>query len=434
MANPTSKRIGLGLLFVLAAAVALVGCGGDSGGDGGGGSGGSQTDVIEDELELRTDSRVVEEDVRDEGLIRSDEEAGEYVFDAAVLSDAGVDIEAGNVLLIAEEALIRVTSATVNGSELVVVGDPATLPELVDGRLSWDLALGGDDAPTPTLLIGDREIEGVRKQGSIDYSAEVGGLNVSLTFTPTSSRNEFSVMVTIEKGVEPAVEFRAVGTGRASGFRHLLDVAMASGETSSWSFSMRNLDIEMEVEMAGANTGNANLAHVLPDPFALRIPIPTALPLGLNIKISFGFVATLELPTLFSASTQASATFRYGGNAGFSWEGAAVQPGGTTSSDSIQFSDPNTAATQGPASATIGLVPRFSLDALLDQASVRIEPRFILVGNLRGDPLSGLCIEIGVQQSLVGVATASFFGVSIGELEHEFYNKFDSKDVGECSE
>jgi hypothetical protein len=180
MPNPNGKRVGFGLLFALATAVAAVGCGGESGGDGGGGGGGSPGDVIEDELELRADSRVIEEDVRDDGLIRSDEEAGEWVFDAAVLSDAGVSIEAGNVLLIAEEALIRVTSATVSGSELVVIGDQATLPELVDGRLSWDLPLNGDDAPAPTLLIGDREIEGVRKAGSIDYSAEVGGFNVGL--------------------------------------------------------------------------------------------------------------------------------------------------------------------------------------------------------------------------------------------------------------
>jgi hypothetical protein len=283
-------------------------------------------------------------------------------------------------------------------------------------------------------LIGDREIEGVRKAGSIDYSAEVGGFKVSLSFTPVSSRNEFTVMVVIEKGVEPAVEFRAVGTGRVSGFRHLLDVAMTGGETSNWSFSMRNLDIELEVELAGANAGTLDLAHVLPEAFALRIPIPTSLPLGLNIKISFGFTASLELPTLFNASTQASATFRYGGNAGFSWEGGVVQPSGTTSGDSIQFSDPNTAGTQGPASASVGLVPRFSLNALSDQASARIEPRFIVVGNLRGDVLSGLCVEIGVQQSIVGVLTASWFGITIGELQHEFYKKFDSKDVGECAE
>lgn len=433
MSKSSARGAFFSLLFLLTLVLSVVGCG-DSGNDGAGGSGGSEEGVITEELELRPDSVVIEEDVRDEGLVRSDEASGEYVFDAAVLSEAGVDIAAGDVLLIAEEALIRVTSATVIGSDLVVNGDPATLPELVDGRLSWDLPLSADDTLTPTLLIGDREIEGVRKQGSIDYSADVGGFKVSLSFTPTSSRNEFSVMVVIEKGVEPAVEFRAVGTGRVSGFRHLLDVAMTGGETDSWSFSMRNLDIEMEVEMAGANSGMADLAHVLPEAFVLRIPIPTTLPLGLNIKISFGFTASLELPTLFNASTQASATFRYGGNAGFSWEGAAIQPGGTTSGDSIQFSDPNTAGTQGPASASIGLVPRFSLDALLDQASARIEPRFIVVGNLRGDVFSGLCVEIGVQQSLVGVVTASWFGVTIGELQHEFYTKFDSKDVGECAE
>lgn len=427
-----SRPVTAGLVLVVAL-VSVLGAHGCSG-EGGAGGGDLGDGSVEEDLELLSEARVIEADLRDDGLIRVDEEAGEYVFDSRALADAGVSIETGNVVLIAEQALIRVSSTTTRGSELVVMGEPATLPELVEGTLRWNLPLLGDEMATPSLLIGDREIEGVRKNGSIDYSGEVSGFKVGLSFTPTSSRNEFSVMVTIERGVEPALEFRAVGTGRVSGFRHLLDMAMAGGETNSWSFSLRNMDVEMEVQMAGANAGMAELAHVLPEAFVLRIPIQTGLPLGLNIKISFGFTASLVLPALFNASTQASATFRYGGGAGFRWEGAAMQTDGTTSNDSIQFSDPNTAGTQGPASASVGLVPRFSLEALLDQASARIEPRFILVGNLRGDVLAGLCVEIGVQQSIVGVATASWFGVTIGEVQHEFYKKFDSKDVGECSE
>jgi len=414
------------LALSLFAALGLSGCGGDEPDP-------SADDSFQDSLQLNADGRVIEANVRDDALISGDAESGEYVFDSRVLNDAGVNIEVGNVVLIAEQALIRVTSTTLRGTDLVVSSEPATLPELVDGTLSWNLPLGGGDQPLPTLLIGGEEVAGVRKNGSIDYSADVGGFKLSLSFTPTSSRNEFSVQMTIDKGVEPAVEFRASAIGRVSGFRHLLDVAMSGGRTNRWNFSVRNLDLELEVQMAGANTGNASLAELLPSPFSLRIPIPTVLPLGLNIEVSFAFTATLELPGLFNASSQVSATYRYGGDAGFNFEGATLQADGATTADSIELSEPNTAATQGPASVSIGIGPRYSLNALLDQVSARIETRYILVGNLRGDALSGFCIESGVQQSVVGVATAGFFGISLGEVSHEFYSKFDSKETGDCS-
>ena len=63
---------------------------GDAGGDGSGG--GPEDDVFIDELELQEGARVVEASVRDDALIRSDDETGEYVFDAAALASAGVEI------------------------------------------------------------------------------------------------------------------------------------------------------------------------------------------------------------------------------------------------------------------------------------------------------------------------------------------------------
>ncbi|MBW1832813.1 MAG: hypothetical protein JRJ10_14155, partial [Deltaproteobacteria bacterium] len=141
------------LLVILSLGLALPGCG-DSGEAGGG-----DDEFFEDDLELQSGARVLEATVRDEALVSSDEEAGEYVFDAAALASAGIEIESGNVLLIAEEALIRVTSATPRAGELVVTGDPATLPDLVDnGILAWDLELGAEGTPAPLLLIGDKLI------------------------------------------------------------------------------------------------------------------------------------------------------------------------------------------------------------------------------------------------------------------------------------
>jgi len=278
------------LLVILSLGLALPGCG-DSGEAGGG-----DDEFFEDDLELQSGARVLEATVRDEALVSSDEEAGEYVFDAAALASAGIEIESGNVLLIAEEALIRVTSATPRAGELVVTGDPATLPDLVDnGILAWDLELGAEGTPAPLLLIGDKLIApkgGGLSGGSIDYSTEVDGFKISVKVTPDSNAGQLQVVIQVDRGVGGAVDFRAVATGTVRLFRHVLDMGIRGGVTENWGFATRNLEFNVEVELAGANAGTASTTLVLPGPFQLRFPIPTTLPLGLNVAVTFNLLAS----------------------------------------------------------------------------------------------------------------------------------------------
>ena len=421
------------LLVLLSLGLAVPGCGD---GDGGG----SDEDFIDDELELQSGARVVEASVRDEALVSSDDETGEYVFDAAALASAGIEIESGNVLLIADEALIRVTSVTPQAGELVVMGDPATLPDLVDnGVLAWDLGLRAEGTPAPSLLIGDKVIApkaGSKAGGSIDYSTEVDGFAISVKVTPDSNAGQLKVVIQIERSISGAVDFRAVATGTVRLFRHVLDMGIRGGVTENWGFSTRNLEFNVEVELAGANAGTASTTLVLPGPFQLRFPIPTTLPLGLNVAVTFNLLAEVQLPALASASTQFDANFRYQGSAGFRRTGTAGfttegNNGGTT----VEVSDPNTAASSGPVGFTLAFsAPRIALNALLNQVTARLDNIYSMSGQLRGDPLSGLCIESGAQQSLQGTVTAGFFGIALAEFKHDFSKKDLFKDTGDCPE
>jgi hypothetical protein len=424
------------LLVLLALALVLPGCG-----DGDGGGDGPEEDVFVDELELHSDARVVEAPVRDDALVSSDEEAGEYVFDAAALAAAGIEIDTGNVVLIADEALIRVTSVTPQAGQLIVMGDPATLPDLVgDGVLSWDLELGAEDMPAPLLLIGDQVIApkdgGGLKAGSIDYSTEVDGFSISVKVTPDSNAGQLRVVITIERGVGGAVDFRAVATGTVRLFRHVLDFGVRGGVTENWGFATRNLEFSVEVELAGANAGTASTTLVLPGPFQLRFPIPTTLPLGLNVAVTFNLLAEVQLPALASASTQFDANFRYQGSAGFRRTGTAgFTTEGNNGGATVEISDPNTVATSGPVGFTLAFsAPRIALNALADQVTARLDNIYSMSGQLRGDPLVGLCIESGAQQSLQGTVTAGFFGIALAEFKHEFSKEDLFKDTGNCSE
>lgn len=424
-------------LVLLCLGLVMPGCG-DGGGDGSGG--GPEEDVFVDELELQEGARVLEASVRDDALIRSDEETGEYVFDAAALASAGVDIGAGDVVLIAEEALIRVASATPQAGELIVMGAPATLPDLVgDGVLAWDLELGAEDMPAPLLLIGDKIIApqgGGLKSGSIDYSTEVDGFAISVKVTPDSNAGQLEVVITVERGAGGAVDFRAVATGTVRLFRHVLDFGVRGGVTENWGFATRNLEFKVAVELAGANAGSASTTLVLPGPFQLRFPIPTSLPLGLNVAVTFNLLAEVQLPALASASTQFDADFRYQGSAGFRRTGTAgFVTEGNNGGATVEVSDPNTAATSGPVGFTLAFsAPRIALNALADQVTARLDNIYSMSGQLRGDPLVGLCIESGAQQSLQGTVTAGFFGIALGEFKHEFSKEDLFKDTGNCSE
>jgi hypothetical protein len=432
-------RTSLGLTSIVALILVLPACGGD--GNGNGGSGGIPEDFIDESLELQSGARVIEASLRDEALVSSDEEAGEYVFDASALAAGGIEIEPGQVVLIADEALFHAASVVPQGEELVITGSPATLPDLVDqGVLQWDLGLGSETMPAPVFLIGDQELApkgGASSGGSIDYSTEIDGFSISVKVTPSSSAGRLDVQIQVDRSVGgDSIDFRAVATGTVRLFRHSLDLAIQGGATESWGFATQNLEFDLEVEVAGANAGTASTTLVLPGPFQLRFPIPTTLPLGLNVAVSFNLLAEVELPALASASTQFGATFRYQGSAGFRRTGTAgLTTEGHNGSTTLEVSDPNTAATAGPVSFTLAFsAPRIALNALTDQVTARLDNIYSMAGQLQGNPLSGLCIESGAQHSLRGTVTAGFFGIDLAEFSHDFFQDDLFKDTGDCPE
>ncbi len=287
----------------------VLGCGGTDGG-----SSDLGPTYVDDSLELRTSSRVIDADLRDEALISSDVESGEYVFDATLLDAAGVAIESGHVLLIAEQTLIQVTSTTTRGNELVVNSDPATLPELV----------------------------------------------------------------------------------------------------------------------AGANADMISLKHVLPKAFVLRVPIPTALPPGLNFQFSMGLDAEIILPTLASAATQVSADFRYTGSTGFEFGGLTLQPSGNGGSGSADPSGPNTTAAGGEAGVVLKIIPFFTLNVLLDQAKAELQIQNNIGGSFEGDAIRGICSTTSIANIVKGGLSASWFGIPLATIEHEFYRKEAHLEEGQC--
>jgi hypothetical protein len=257
---------------------------------------------------------------------------------------------------------------------------------------------------------------------SIDFSTEVDGFNITVSVTPNSAARRLEVEIIIDRETGGG-QYRAVATGRVGYFRHISETVIDGGATDDWSFTTDDLAFDIRLQAAGANVDVASTTLVLPGPFQLRFPIPTALPLGLNVAVTFNLLAEVELPQFISASTQFDARFRYGGGAGFEGSAGGFETTGTNSSGSLEVSDPNTAATMGGAGFTFALsAPRIALNALADQTSARLDNIYSAAGSITGTVLTGLCIESGARHRINGTVTASFFGLELGELTHTFYN------------
>ncbi|MEM6369700.1 MAG: hypothetical protein AAGD10_02400 [Myxococcota bacterium] len=388
--------------------------------------------TLTEDLQLTESSVVVDVGLRDTALLESDLQADRYVWDLSELEAAGVDIEVDDVLLVGELALIRVEETTVNGSELVVTGRDATLNELVtDGQLTWDLALDGTPEMEAKVFLGDLELE--RKDGLADqvmYSTEVDGFSVSVQVRPDSGIRQLEVEIVVSRTTSGG-EFRAVAQGTVGYFRHGLNYEVQGGDVVQFASSVERLGFDIEVLVAGANAETASTTLVLPGPFRIVVPIPTALPLGLNVAITFNLLADVQLPSLLSASTTFEGRFRVGGaSSGFSGDASGLSPDEGSGTPDVEVSEPNTAGSMGGVGFTFALAaPRIIFNALGDSASVRFDNIYTAAGSLLGTVLSGLCVEVGGQHSLRGNATASFFGLEIGELGHTFFEEslFDSR-------
>jgi hypothetical protein len=382
--------------------------------------------ILEEDLQLAEEAVVVDVGLRDSALLEADLEADRYVWDLAELESAGLQFRPGDVVLIGELALVRVDAATATGDELILTGSDASLNELVtDGRLAWDLALDGTPDTEPKVFLGDLELR--RKDGlgdSVNYSTEIDGFSVSVELTPNSGARQLGVKIVVGR-TAPGGEFRAVAEGTVGYFRHGLTYDVDEGSVTNFATSLERLGFDLNVEVAGANAETASTTLVLPGPFRIVVPIPTSLPLGLNVAITFNLLAEVELPSLLMASTTFEGRFRVGGaSTGFAGDGSSLSPTGGSGSPTIEVSDPSTAATMGGVGFTFAFAaPRIIFNALGDQASVRFDNIYTTAGSLLGTVLTGLCVEVGARHSLRGTATASFFGIEIGEVSHTFFEE-----------
>src|SRR5690606_3084290 len=91
-----------------------------------------------------------------------------YTFDAQGVADSGLDLSVGNILVIYNTSLRRITSVQQEGADLVVETEYAALTEAVkNGTLDWDVGIEFDPSRIVEASISGQSIQ-PNEDGTID--------------------------------------------------------------------------------------------------------------------------------------------------------------------------------------------------------------------------------------------------------------------------
>ena len=383
------------------------------------------------EYELQPNATVINESQLNALISQSD---NEFRFDKALLASNSISLDVGQVLLLEDVALVKITALTEEGSEVIVKTEQAALNELFDNaNISIVQGLNLSASRPPTLNLAGQDVAPtfISTQGDkIAYKTNVNGFDVSLELEPDLSGKNLTLSVIVENkpgGGETA--FKVSGTGKVGLEQQRLNAAIQGGESQSWDFNLDNISYEFEVAYAGVEAGFAEFELALPKAFELSIPITTPVPLGLELRFSFALLAKVQLPG--NASTRVAMRYSYRGDAGFQTAGAGVNPQGATSSQSLHIDEAEAAAAAGPVGATFAVsAPRIILGSKLSEnSSFKLDNIYSISSLMTGSALPGVCLGAGTQHSVTGSYELSFWGFSY-KGEHDFYKKFEEKRRG----
>ena len=125
-----------------AATLAIGGCSGDDGQDDGASAPAPfAPDRTTWEATFRSDATVLDVDLVSSTLRNPDATDGVYRFDASA-GDVVAKLPPGRAVLLSGVDIVRVKSVTIDGPEILVATEPASLPDVVqDGKATWDIGI-----------------------------------------------------------------------------------------------------------------------------------------------------------------------------------------------------------------------------------------------------------------------------------------------------
>ena len=411
-----------------------------------------------------------------DALVATDRSAGTFTFDTAAIEATGLDLAEGRVLLVAGQALGRITSVRSEGAETAVDTEPASLADVIeDGTVAWDVPIefSFDDFLTEPTDRDSRRPDGLRSNatpavvpaatparaqltqismrhpdgrivpvrssegddGDIVPELEVKPEDGSVAWTYGSQGNKYQfrltakgdsvdILVVVSRGGDdPTMAFRAEGS--IGSLRSTSSSSYTGGELTGSDIELNdltsNLDLSISVAAAGVS------------PVELEVPVPMLTytwlvgPVPVTLDLSADIIGNVSATA--QASATAKASFSYSGDAGFSFEGAGVSASGATDIGEMDPDPADSAAPMGiDVDAQFGVAfPSVSLSILGQGVVPHLHAGVVIGSRLEwGDPAAGfaassICKSGYARMEVVGGVDLVVLGHTLAEKEHVIF-------------
>jgi hypothetical protein len=407
-----------------------------------------------------------------------DESKGEYRFDAAKLSESGVELSTGKTFMIPGLALRKVTAVRTDGGVLVASTEQGALNDVIrDGTVGFKAKLSldpqhvigwfdqhgsqlptralpttfEDEFPPPAGLLGlsaslARPSTAVFTRfpdfgllaaapanpdafdpEHMKWTFEKAGIAYQLEIDVRGEDAKILIKATKASGADSEFQYWAKGT-----FKNVyLDAKgeYKDGEVQSLEYKQPDMvgDMEVSIAAAGKGQGKKEINFVLPEAM-LRYVFPVG-SIPIVVEISAKMIGRVEVPSKGSAT--ATAKFKWSGQTGLKYEGTDIKAEGVFHSVDIKPDPFDSASMMGNSvDAQWGVaIPRVSAGAFGTFFVPYIQPGITIGSHLKWGPL---CKSGYVRFNVTAGWDFGVMGVSLAQHKHKVYEKEQRAPKGGC--
>ncbi|NBC65044.1 MAG: hypothetical protein GVY07_05190 [Bacteroidetes bacterium] len=367
--------------------------------------------------DLGNETIFIDDQTTESAMTEADNENQTYTFDQQGLTDAGVELRQGEILLISKVALGRITSVSENNGEVKVETEFAALTEAFENAdIEWDRSFEF----TPDVLEKSViEFRGKHFKPSMVSATKSEWEISSGPYTGKASIEANGNSAAITVGLKKEEGNTSVGFSAKTTIKQIANytnIEIRDHETKSFEFIHPNMGGEVELKLAAAGGGVDQDIGIGPLAM-LKIPF-TIGPIPVVLAVNVRTVAKIDVQG--NASAVAETKFSYSGRSGLKYDGTNV----STDFDNA-IANPNHQGGSGDLAALIGVnvnaqwgftAPELELQMFGNTLVPYLRPEFYLRANLTWGPV---CQKVSAEYKVAAGLSFRFLGVFENKLAEE---------------
>ena len=385
------------------------------------------------EAELGEQTVMMPEDVVEQALTDYDTEDHVYTFDVSQLDQAGIELQSGEILLIAGVALRRITNVVEQNGQVTVETDFATLPEAFENasiNYSEVLRFTPEVAEKTVIEFMGKELAptSIQEDGKIEWEYELGDWTIKGIVDPRDVEVYVGIEARVEKDMANAAYIMETTIKEMATDAN---INIADHETKEFGFRSTNIGGEMKLKFVGAGGVSPDVQWgpraIFRYPFMIG-PIPGVM--SINTRTA----NRLELPN--QGFAEAEVTLSYSGDTGFTYEDGSIDHIADGGIDS-----PNRGRTEWNAGAHVGYtadmqwgiaIPEFSFSLFGNTVVPSLRPEFYLRTSFTWP---GACTRVSTAYEINAALAFRLLGVTLANPSRNIITPWEwSRSEGNCGD